>query len=234
MAKTPRPWIVTPHGPVEQLEDNLWVVESTVPGTPMGRRMAIIRRSDGKLIFYQAVPLDDATLAKVKQLGTPAYLIVPHDNHGMDAPAFAQKLGVKIYGPKANEAKLRAKFDLSGTIEELPADPSVTFEPMAGTKTGEPVAIVKSGGGRVSLVFADAYMATPSEGLALPLRVMGFGGGPKVAPVFKWFFVRDRRALKTHLERLAATPGLAHLVPCHGRVESAQAAATLKRVAATL
>jgi hypothetical protein len=233
MPKASRPWTVTPHSPFQKLEDNLWLVTSNVPGTPMMRRMAIIRRSDGRLIFYQAVPLEEQALAELKAWGTPAFLIVPHDQHGMDAPAFSQKLGVKVYGPKASEAKMRAKFDLAGTLEDIPADPTVSFESMAGTKTGEPVAIVKSQD-RTTLIFADAYMATPSQGLALPLRVLGFGGGPRIAPVFKLFFVADREALKSHLTRLSDLPGLAHLVPCHGLVESMHPAETLKRVAKTL
>jgi hypothetical protein len=232
MAKQPRPWIVTPHTALQKLEDNLWLLESNVPGTPMRRRMTIIRRSDGTLVFYQAVPMNDATLAEIRTLGKPAILIVPHDQHGMDATAFAEKLGVEIYGPKKNEEKLRKKFQLAGTVEDLPPDPALMFEAVEGSKTGEPVAIVRSTGGRVSLIFADAYMATPSQGTALPLRIMGFAGGPKVAPIFKWLFVSDLKALKAHLTRLASTPGLTHLVPCHGLVESRDAAGTLKRAAA--
>lgn len=232
MAKV-RPWIVTPHRPLQQLDDNLWIVDSTVPGAPMQRRMEIIRRSDGTLMFYQAVPVDDATLAQIKVLGTPSILIVPHDQHGMDAPAFAEKLGLKIYGPKANDAKMRAKFNVAGSVEDIPPDPSVTLEPVAGAKTGEPVAIVRSQGG-VSLIFADAYMATPSKGTHIMLRLLGFAGGPKVAPIFKWMFCNDKAALKAHFQRLAALPGLKRLIPCHGEVESSDAAGTLNRVAATL
>lgn len=232
MAKAARPWIVTPHGPLQQLEDNIWLLESRVPGTPMQRRMTIIKRSDGSLVFYQAVPMDEPTLAQVRALGKPAYLIVPHDQHGMDATPFAEKLGLQIYGPKQNEQSLRKKFKLAGTMEDIPPDPAVKFESVAGTKTGEPVAIVRSAGGRVSMVFADAYMATPSEGTPWFLRAMGFAGGPKVAPIFKMFFVSDKAALKAHLTQLASTPGLAHLIPCHGVVESSDAAGTLKRAAA--
>jgi hypothetical protein len=234
MPKAPRRWTVTPHSPLQKLEDNLWLVESQVPGAPMRRRMAIIKRSDGTLLFYQAVPMTDDVLAEVKAWGRPTYLIVPHNQHGMDAPAFAEKLGLKIYGPKQDEQKMRAKFNLAGFIEDVPADPAITLEPAAGVKNGEPVAIVKSAGGRVSLLFADAYMATPSEGLALPMRLFGFGGGPRVAPVFRMFFLKDKAALRSQFERLAATPGLAHLIPCHGLVESKDAPGTLKRVAATL
>jgi len=123
MAKAPRPWIVTPHTPIQKLEDNIWTVDSNVPGTPMRRRMTILKRTDGTLVFFQAVPVDDATLEQIRAWGKSAYLIVPHDQHGMDATPFAEKLGVKIYGPKANEEKLRQKFNLparSRTFRPIP------------------------------------------------------------------------------------------------------------------
>jgi hypothetical protein len=232
MPKPPRPWTVIPHDPIEKLDENLWAVESPVPGIPIRRRMCIIKRGDGKLVFVNAVPLADAALAEVTAWGQPAFLVIPHDQHGIDAHAFQQKLGVKIYGPKANEQKMRARWEVAGTLEELPADPSVSFESLDGTKTGEPVGIVRSGG-RVSLLFCDAYQDASGYKLPLPLRMLGFGGGPKVVPIFKWLFTKDKAALKAHLDRLAALPGLERLVPCHGAITSSEAAATLRRVAAS-
>jgi hypothetical protein len=234
MAKAERPWIVTPHSPLQKLEENVWTVESRVPGTPMQRRMVIVKRTDGTLLFYQAIPLDEPTLAEVLAWGKPAILIVPHDQHGMDARAFAKKLGTKIYGPKRSEAKMRAKFDMTGTFEEIPADPAVTIESLDGSKNGEPVGIVRSPNGHVTLLFADAYMANPSETTAWPLRLAGFGGGPKVNMIFRLLFMSDGKALRAHLEKVASLPGLKHLVPCHGVVESADAAGLLRQVAATL
>jgi hypothetical protein len=232
MAKPPRPWIVTPHRPIEKLDDNLWTVESPVPGIGgVHRRMSIIRRTDGRLAFFNAVPLDEAALAEVTAWGKPAFLVLPHDQHGIDAHAFSQKLGVPIYGPKASEAKLRARWELGGTLDALPADPSVTFESLDGAKTGEPVGIVRSGA-RVSLLFSDAYQDATGYKLPLPMRMLGFGGGPKVVPAYKWLFTRDKAALKAHLDRLAALPGLERLVPCHGAITLTDAASTLKRVAA--
>src|SRR5437660_3062688 len=127
MAKPPRPWIVTPHDTINKLDDNLWTVESPVPGVPIRRRMCIIKRSDGQLVFHNAVPLDDAALAEVTAWGKPAFLVIPHNQHGIDAHAFMHKLGLKMYGPKADAAKMRARWELAGTLDELPADPHVTF-----------------------------------------------------------------------------------------------------------
>jgi hypothetical protein len=103
-------------------------------------------------------------------------------------------------------------------------------ESLAGAKSGEPVVIVRSGP-RVSLLFADAYQDLTGYKVALPFRVLGFAGGPKVVPIFKWLFTRDKAALKAHLEKLAALPGLERLVPCHGAIKKSDAAATLKQVA---
>src|SRR5439155_2276977 len=93
MPKPPRPWIVTPHDIINKLDDNLWTVESPVPGVPIRRRMCIIKRSDGQLVFHNAVPLDDAALAEVTAWGKPAFLVIPHNQHGIDAHAFMHKLG---------------------------------------------------------------------------------------------------------------------------------------------
>jgi hypothetical protein len=227
-----RPWTVTPHGPIEELEDNLWVVEGAVP-TPGGikRRMAIIRRTDGTLVFFHAMPLADDAMAQVAAWGTPKVLVLGHDQHAIDAEPFAQRLGLAIYGPGPNLSKLRARgLVIAGSLADLPADDSVRFEEMEGTKTGEAVGIVTSGG-RVTLLFADCCQNNPGEGMWLPLRMLGFAGGPKVVPVFRFLFMSDRARLSAHLERLAGLPGLARVVPFHGRVVDDHPSAALQRVA---
>ncbi|MSP60858.1 MAG: hypothetical protein EXR72_11045 [Myxococcales bacterium] len=67
-----------------------------------------------------------------------------------------------------------------------------------------------------------------------PFSVKHPGGGAKVPPVYKLLFTRDRVALRAHLLRLAALPGLSRLVPTHGRIESDDPAATLRAVAEAL
>ena len=229
-----RPWTVTNHRPIEKLDDNLWVVEGKVPGLPVMRRMAIVKRSDGTLLFYHAVPLDDAALREVTNWGKPAYLVIAHDNHGIDAHPFAQRLGLKVFGPKSNVEKMRAKFDVHGALEDIPPDSAVSVTSIAGTRFDEPVAVVASGNGaRTSLVFCDAFQNNRKEGMPLLFRLMQFAG-PKVPWMFKLLFTRDKPALRRDLERLAELPGLARLVPCHGDVVSADAAATLRRAAAAI
>jgi hypothetical protein len=236
MPKPPRPWIVTRHDPIEKLEDNLWAVQGDVPGIPFRRRMFIIKRSDGALMFFgMAIPLEEALLAEVTAWGRPSILVVTHDQHMIDARAFAEKLALKVYGPKPCEVKMRARAEIAGMLEDVPPDPNVQITPVAGAKTGEPAVIVKSDGGRrVSLLVSDVLQNNPTESLGLLPRLMGFGGGPKIVPVFKMMFLKDKAALKRQLTEWAELPGLVRLVPCHGDAVTAGAAAALKAAAAAL
>ena len=234
MARAHRPWTVTRHDPIEKLEDNLWVVNGDVPGVPFHRRMSIVRRSDGTLLFFNAMPLHDAALAEVKAWGTPAILVVPHDQHMIDARAFAEKLQLKVYGPKACEAKARERADLAGTLDMIPADPSMQIETVRGVKTGEPALIVHHAGGRVSLLFSDVIMNNAKSSIGFLPRMMGFAGDVKVVPVFRMMFLKDKPALKAQLEQWAGLTSLVRLVPCHGDVVPAGAPEALRAAAATL
>jgi hypothetical protein len=234
MAKAPRPWIVTKHGPIEKLEDNLWVVEGDVPGTPFHRRMSIIKRSDGTLLFFNAIPLTEPELAEVQAWGKPAVLVVPHDQHMIDAHAFAEKLGLAVYAPKVCEPKASARAKLAGTLDALPPDPTLRIEPVEGVKNGEPALIVTSSGGRTSLLVSDVLMNSRKDTMGFLPRLMGFAGPVKIVPVFRMMFLKDKTALKKQISAWADLPNLAHLVPCHGDVASKDLAPALRQAAASL
>jgi len=56
----------------------VWTVDDDVPGLPgADRRMSIIRRSDGSLVFFNAIPVADETLAQVKALGIAQSVVHP-------------------------------------------------------------------------------------------------------------------------------------------------------------
>ncbi len=98
---------------------------------------------------------------------------------------------------------------------------------MDGTKSGEPIFLVKSGD-KVTLHFCDCTQNSPGEGMVAPLRWMGFAGGPKVVPAFKFLFTADRDRLRSDFGRLAETPGTRcgrHLRAVNRREECAGASA---------
>jgi hypothetical protein len=235
MAKPPRPWTVVDHSPIETIDDNLWGVVSKVPdfpnGTGMDRRMSIIRLADGRLVFHNAIPLDDPTLAKVRAWGKPSILIVPMHLHAIDAHAFRERLGVAVYTSKVVLEKVRAIVPVEGTLEDLPGDPSLSLRPLTGTRFGEAAWIVNTGP-RASLLFCDAIQnSRPGKGFnAFMFKLMGFTGPDvRTPPFYKLRAVSDRAALKRDLLQLADTAGLARLVPSHGDIVSTDAAAVLRQ-----
>ena len=155
----PRPWIVTRHDPIEKIDLNLWAVNGDVPSFPpearFHRRMHIVKLGDGRLVFHNGVPLADAALAEVMAWGKPSILIVPSPLHAIDVYAFQAKLGLAVFTSRQSVEAVRKKVKVDGTLEELPADPALRCEPLAGTKFGEAVYVVRSGG-RASLLFCDA------------------------------------------------------------------------------
>lgn len=234
-----RPWIVTAHDPIVKHEDNLWTVAGDVPGlNGIRRRMAIVKLADGRLLFYNAIPLDDATLAEVKAWGRPSLLIIPNFAHCIDGVAFRERLGLEVYGPAADK-KLPARIQVDGDLAALPADPSIHVEQVAGCKLGEPVLTVSSGpgGARKTLFFSDAMMnVRHGRGLrGFVFKLLGFTGDqPRVAAPWKTMFVSDKGALRAHYDRWAAVPGLVRLIPTHGDIVESDPVGALRGAAATI
>ncbi|SRR5258706_2902379 len=232
MPKPARPWTVTRHDPISKIDDNLWAVDGDVPGLPIRRRMAIIKRSNGDLLFFNAVPLEESALEEVRAWGRPSILVVPHHQHMIDGHAFREKLGLKLYGSAQCAEEIKKRAPLEGTLDAIAEDDSVKVHRTEGNKLGEPVLEVRSGGGaRVTLLFGDLIQNTPSASLNLMLKMLGFGGGPKVTPVFRMMFVKDKARMKDQLRAWSELPKLERLLPSHGEIVSSEAALALKRAA---
>ncbi len=225
-----KPWAPVQHSPLIQIDDNLWAVEDTLG--PVHRRMCIIKRSDGSLLFFHAVPVDDATLAAIKSLGEPKYLVVGHHQHAVHAHAFQEKLGLKAYGPKKVSKDMNKRFRLDGGLEDIPTDPTMDCVAVPGSRFDETAIVVRSGGGsRTSILFSDVIQNNPKESLLLPFRLLGFGGGPKVVPMYRLLFTSDKKLTKEALEAWAQLPGLTRLVPFHGTITDTDPAAALRTAA---
>jgi hypothetical protein len=237
MSKPPRPWTVLPHGPLEQLEENLYAIESAVPGIPgLRRRMAIVRRADGGLLFFNGVPVGEDALARIRALGTPAMLVVPQHLHMIDAHAFRDRLGVRVYAPAATRALVAERVAVDGAFEDIPPDPAVSVITVSGFRTGEGMAVVRSAD-RVSLVVADLVLNVPNAPgfRGLLFRLLGFTGDrPKLPAPVRLRVLRDPGALRAQLEELARTPGLARIVPSHGAIVDRDPARALREIAASL
>lgn len=227
-----RPWTVTPHSPLVEHEPNLWSVESPVPGIKgMNRRMTLAKLSDGRIVFFNAIPLDDAALAKVRAWGKPWLLVVPHRAHMIDAEAFREKLGLTVCCPDVELAKVRARVPSAVAMSSITLEPGVRLDSFLGAKLQEPRLTVVSGP-RTSVAISDVVMNVITAPLSL--RLMGFTGGPKVVPVQKLIFVKSKKVLADELDQVAALPGLTRVLCSHGEVIEGDVPGILRGLAAGL
>ncbi len=233
----PRPWTVLTPGPLTRIDDGLWCVTDAIPTIPrVTRRMSIVRRGDGSLLFYNAVPLTDAQLDEVRALGRPAALLLPCHLHMIDGPAFAQKLGIPAFIPAAGLEHARKRLPSVQPLSELPAQPSHEVLTVEGFSTHEACLVVRHGAG-CSLLCADVFTNVPHLGGlgGLVMRLVGFTGPtPKLPGPVKKRVGKDLAQVRTFFERAAALPGLQRLVPSHGAIVDEGASAALRAIAQTV
>jgi len=92
----PRPYEdhVLPHGDLEKLYNNLWMVRGTLPprGPRLPRAMVIYRLPGTKdLIVHSAICVNDDVAKKIEDLGEITYIIVPNRAHRMDARPWSDR-----------------------------------------------------------------------------------------------------------------------------------------------
>lgn len=227
-----RPWTVNKPGPIKQLAENLWTVDDGVPGLPGAtRRMTIIRRADGTLVFFNAIPLPDDALAQLGRMGKPAALVIPNEFHALDAPAFAHRLGLTAFAPVVAVPELSGRMACRA-VTELQLDPGMQLYTVEGFKTKEAALVVGD-----ALIVADLVTNAPHGGgvTGLLMRAVGFtGDAPKLPKPVRRRVGEDLPAVKALLVELADRPGLERIIPTHGGVVGTGAAAALRDIAAGL
>lgn len=237
MAKFHETWTVLPHLDIEELERNLWRVQGSIEGMGLKRVMTLARMQDGRLVIHNGIALEEEAMKRIEAWGTPAFIIVPNAYHRLDAFAFKQRYpGAKILCPDGARKRVEEVVPVDGAYDALPADDTVRLVTLDGIKEAEGVMVVESEGG-TTLVFNDILFNMPhAKGMAgLIFRyVTQSTGGPRVSRIVRWFVMKDKKALRAHLERLADTPRLERIIVSHHRMITEAPAETLRSVARTL
>ncbi len=237
MAKAHDTWKVLPHRPIEVVAENLWRVEGKLEGMPLKRVMTIARRSDGELVIHNAMALDDASMARIDEWGRVAWIIVPNGFHRLDARVFKDRYpAARVLCPRGGRSKVEEVVPVEGAYEDFTPDPDVAFETLDGVADQEGVMIVRSLDG-LTLVFNDAVFNMPhGRGFTgfIFRHLTQSTGGPRVSRIFKFFVMKDRKALHAHLLRLAELPALQRMIVSHHIMVHDDAAAAVRQAAATL
>ena len=230
----PRPWTVLPHDPIEKLQANLWTAEGALMKGPLRRRMGIARFADGRLLFLNAIALDEPSMKEIEAWGEPAFALAGNGFHRLDLGSYkARYPKLRVLAGAGALKRVSQVAAVDGFLELLPQDPGVRLEELPGTKLGDVVAICTSGS-EATLCFPGDLLANARAAQGFPgllLRLAGLSGELNVPRVFKLIGLRDKRALREHLAKLAGTPGLQRVFTCHGPVIAADAAGAMRRAA---
>jgi len=237
MAKANTIWKAHGNNPIEKLSSRLWRVEAGVPGMPLRRVMAIAKRSDGGLVIHNGIVVDEPSIKEIEAWGPIREIIVPNGWHRLDAKVFHDRYpDARVIAPAGARRKIEQVVPVTATFADVPRDPNVEHQYLDGLKEAEGVTIVRDEDG-TSLIFTDAVFNMPhlhgTQGFVLK-HITGSSGGPKISNLVRWFVVKDKKAYRANLERLAAIPDLRRIVVSHHQTIETDPGATLRTIAATL
>ena len=202
---------IFPHGALEEIAPNIWQVEGSLP-VPLKRNMTVHRLPNGELVIYSAVALHDEGMAALEALGRPAWLVVPHPLHTMDAPFYKDRYpDIRVIAPEDATAKLRGMkvdFDPRTGLGEL----GLRHHVAPGMRYTEIVLDLDLADGR-TLVFTDLVTRRAPR---LLLRLLGPPGEMGLPRLVKFRQVTSRPAVRRFFEELADAPALQRILCSHG------------------
>ena len=219
-------WKVNPHHGLEKHAENLWSVEGKMENGVL-RRMTLAKFADGRIVVHNAIALEEPLMDEINAWGQVAAVLVPNSFHRMDCRIFRERYpSAKVYAP-ANALKSVGKATpVDGSYADAPGDATVQVRHLAGIKDSEGIITVQSADG-ATIVGNDMIMNTPAASGMVALFT-GPTGQLRVPRFARWWWMNNKSALKADLEGLAATDGLVRVVPGHGPVVVADAAAKMK------
>ena len=220
MAGNPQTWTVLPHGNLSEVDDGILTVTGTLhmPLMDFPRRMTVVRLRDHRLIIYNAIALNEAEMAKLERLGTPAFIIVPGVFHRRDAKIWKDRYpAIQVIAPTGVRAAAEkvVPVDASNIVVD---DPDVEFFGLPGTDGREAVLVVRRPSGTTIILNDLVGNMRVSSGFAgWVRRLTGFAGDEPQFPFFaKRVIVKDKAALKAQFEKWADDKTLKRVLVSHG------------------
>ncbi len=174
-------WTVLPHGKLVQIDENILTVvgETHMPLMDLPRRMTVVRLVDASMVVFSAIALDEDEMSALEAFGRPAYLVVPSDEHWLDANTWKHRYPeIQVVAPEGAREKVEESSTVS-TVAPHFNDPNVQSVTVPGTRGREaPLVIRTPKGTTIGPPHCRHWRATPCaahRALRLPRRRTAIG-----------------------------------------------------------
>jgi hypothetical protein len=231
-------WKVLPHGALTAVDDNVWTVVGQIP-MPVGdfqRRMTVARLRDGGLVVYSAIALNEDEMQRLESLGRMAWLVVPGDDHRLDAKIWLQRYPTRhVAAPAGARERALEVVPVESTAPEF-GDPNVRWVTVPGTREHESALTVRGSQGTTLIVNDLIANIRHEHGFTgWMLRLMGFAGDePNIPAVRRLAMVKDAEALREQLLAWSEIADLHCILVSHGEPIVDDPRAELRRLAESL
>lgn len=231
-------WKVLPHGPLTSVDSNLWTVTGTLrmPVGEFERRMNVVRLRDGGLVVYSAIALDDDEMARLDAWGRVAWLVIPGDDHRLDAKIWLDRYPTThVAAPAGAREKALEIVPVESTAPDF-GDAGVRWITVPGTREHEAALTVRGDKG-TTLILNDLIANLRHEHgfTGWMLRLMGFAGDePNIPGVRRLALVKDGHALADQLQAWSEIDDLHCILVSHGEPIVDDPRGELRRLADSL
>jgi hypothetical protein len=203
MPKPKLEWEVLPHGPLKEIDQDIYVVEGEIPMplVDLPRRMTIVRTASGNLLIWSAICLGEAEMETIEGYGRPAFLVVPSDHHRLDAGAWKHRFPeLKVVTPPGSRERTERVVAVDSTAPDF-GDPDVRLVVVPGTREEEAALIVQRLGGTTLVVNDLVGNIRHSSGFGgWLLRTMGLAGDKAQVPkAVELMIVESKKTLSDQL-----------------------------------
>src|ERR1700690_1360883 len=206
---------IYPYQPPRALDPNLGQVTGSLK-LPIPRNMTVWRAPDGRLVLYSVIAMHEEGMGALEQLGRPAFMVIPHKRHHMDAPFYkARYPDLRVLAENREPANGVA---IDGSLEEL--EPlGVHGERVPGTSCEDLALDLPVDGGR-ALCLCELVGNLRLPGLVGGIlgRIVGppGGGGFGIARAVRFREVVDRGRVRQWLLGQSRREDLRMLLLGHG------------------
>jgi hypothetical protein len=231
-------WKVLPHGPLTAIDDNLWTVVGRIhmPVGEFERRMTVARLRDGGLVIYSAIALDEPGMQQLEDLGRMAWLVVPGDDHRLDAKIWLQRYPrMRVAAPAGARERALEVVPVESTSPDF-GDANVQWITVPGTREHESALAVRGARGTTLIVNDLIANIRHEHGFSgWLLRLMGFAGDqPNIPRVRRLAMVKDSEALREQLLAWSEIADLHCILVSHGEPIVDDPRGELRRLAGSL